>query len=127
MDDHQAEIDREVAELMAVKPALFHPKARDEIRAFPEGVRRELGKAILDLQKGHALSLPLSRPMPSIAAGVEELRMRDRAGIYRTLYYAKSDRGVLIFYAFVKKTQKTSLQDIGLGRKRIKEMLDEKV
>jgi len=110
-----------------VKPALFHPKARDKIRAFPEGVRRELGKAILDLQKGHALSLPLSRPMPSIAAGVEELRMRDRAGIYRTLYYTKSDRGVLIFHAFVKKTHKTSLQDIGLGRKRMKEMLDEKI
>ena len=53
--------------------------------------------------------------------------MRDRAGIYRTLYYTQSDRGVLIFHAFVKKTQKTSLQDIGLGRKRIKEMLDEKV
>ena len=109
-----------------MKPALFHPKARTEIRAFPEEIRKEIGKAILDLQKGHSLSMPLSRPIPSVAPGVEELRIRDRAGSYRTFYYTKSNRGVLIFHAFVKKTQKTPLHEIELGRKRIKEMLDEK-
>jgi len=35
-----------------VKSAVFHPKARDAIRKFPEDVRRELGKVIFDLQKG---------------------------------------------------------------------------
>jgi phage-related protein len=40
-----------------VKPAVFHPKARDAIRSFPEDVRRELGKVILDLQKGEKLSM----------------------------------------------------------------------
>ncbi|MGH7965047.1 MAG: hypothetical protein ACRERD_25090 [Candidatus Binatia bacterium] len=33
---------------------------------------------------------------------------------------------MLIFHSFVKKTQQTPLQDIVLGRKRLKEMLDEK-
>jgi phage-related protein len=110
-----------------VKLALFHPKARGEIKAFPEEVRKELGKAILDLQKGHTLGMPLSRPMPSVALDVEELRIRDRVGIYRTFYFKKSARGVLIFHAFVKKTQKTPMQDVELGRKRLKEMLDEKI
>ena len=64
--------------------------------------------------------------MPTVASGVEELRMRDRTGIYRTFYFTKSLRGILLFHAFVKKTQKTSLHDIELGRKRLKEMLDEK-
>jgi len=108
-----------------VQPALFHPKAREVIKTFPEEVRKELGKAILDLQKGHTLGMPLSRPMPSVALGVEELRMRDRAGIYRAFYFQKSSRGILIFHAFVKKTQKTSAQDINLGRKRLQELLDE--
>ena len=71
-------------------PAVFHPKARDAIREFPEDVRRELGKAIFDLQKGEKLSMPLSRPMASVAAGVEELRVRDRSGAYRVFYYAKT-------------------------------------
>jgi phage-related protein len=64
-----------------VKPAVFHPKARDLIREFPEDVRRELGKAIFDLQKGSKLTLPLSRPMSSVGPGVEELRIKDRSGV----------------------------------------------
>jgi len=66
-----------------VKTAVFHPKARDAIRDFPEELRREFGKVIFDLQKGEKLSMPLSRPMSSVASGVEELRVRDRSGAYR--------------------------------------------
>lgn len=66
-----------------MKPALIHPKARAVLRSFPEEVRREIGKAIFDLQKGAKLSMPLSRPMPSVAAGVEELCMKDRSAAYR--------------------------------------------
>jgi len=40
--------------------------------------------------------------MPSVAVGVEELRIRDQAGIYRTFYFKKSKRGILILHAFVK-------------------------
>jgi hypothetical protein len=52
-----------------VKPAIFHPAARETIRSFPVEVRKELGKAIYDLQRGETLSLPLSRPMASVAPG----------------------------------------------------------
>jgi phage-related protein len=110
-----------------VKPALFHPQARAQLQTFPEEVKKELGKAILDLQKGRSLGMPLARPMSSVAPGVGELRIRDRAGIYRAFYYAKAARGVLIFHAFVKKTQKTTPQDLALGRRRLREMLNEEV
>jgi phage-related protein len=109
-----------------VKPAVFHLKARDAIRDFPENVRREFGKVIFDLQKGSVLSMPLSRAMPSVAPGVEELRVIDRSGAYRVFYYARLADSVLIFHAFTKKTQKTPKQEIALARKRLKEMLDEK-
>jgi len=108
-----------------VRPAIFHPAAREAIRGFPVVVRRELGKAILDLQKGHVLAMPLSRPMPAVALGVEELRIRDPAGIYRTLYYKKSRRGILVLHAFVKKTPHTPKREVDLARRRLKEMLDE--
>jgi phage-related protein len=71
--------------------------------------------------------MPLSRPTPSVAPGIEELRIRDRAGIYRAFYYARSSRGVLVVHAFVKKTQATPQQDVELARKRLKELLDEEV
>jgi len=110
-----------------MKVAIFHPKARHDISAFPDEVKRELGKAIFDLQKGSSLGMPLSRPMPSVALGVEELRVQDASGIYRTFYYKKSKQGILILHAFVKKAQKTPQHEIDIARKRLKEMLNEEV
>ena len=78
-----------------MKPALFHPKARAVLKGFPDDVRREIGKAIFDLQKGTKLSMPLSRPMPSVAAGVEELRMKDRSGAYCGLLLHQTGDGGL--------------------------------
>ena len=95
------------------------------MRSFPEDVRRELGKAIFDLQKGAKISMPLSRPMPSVAAGVEELRVKDHTGAYRVFYYLRLADSVLICHAFAKKTEKTPTHEIALARRRLKEMLDE--
>jgi phage-related protein len=107
-----------------VKPAIFHPSARAAIRLFPEDVRREFGKAIFDLQKGEILSMPLSRGMPSLSPGAAALRIRDRSGS-RAFYYTRSARGILVFHAFVKRTQTTPKSEMELGKKRLKELLNE--
>ena len=108
-----------------MKAAIFHPAARESIRAFPVDGRKELGKAIYDLQRGETLSMPLSRPMVSVAPGAAELRTRDRAGIYRVFYYVKSVRGILIFHAFQKRDRATPVQEIEIGKKRLREFLNE--
>jgi phage-related protein len=110
-----------------VKAAVFHPAAPAAIRLFPRDVRRELGKAIFDLQRGQVLAMPLSLPMPSIARGAAELRIRDRTGAYRAFYYTRSPRGVLVFHAFVKKTQATPKRELDLGTKRLRELLHEEI
>jgi phage-related protein len=110
-----------------VKPAVFHPKARAVIQEFPEEVRRELGKAIFDLQKGEKLGMPLSRTMSAVGVGVEELRVKDRSGIYRVFCYARLVDRIVIFHAFIKKTQQTPKHEIDLGRKRLKELIDETI
>jgi len=69
--------------------------------------------------------MPNSRPMPGVAPGVAELRVRGEDGGYRAFYYTASPRGVLVFHAFVKKTQRTPPLEIELGRKRFKEIHDE--
>lgn len=108
-----------------MKLAIFHPRAREIIQTIPEDVRRELGKAIFDLQKGNTLGMPLSRPMSSIALGAHELRVKDSTGAYRVFYFLKSVQGIFIFHAFTKKTQKTPEHELALGKKRLKEMLYE--
>ncbi len=110
-----------------MKAAIFHPAARAAIRSFPEDVRQEIGKVIYDLQKGEVLTMPLSRPMPSIEPGAAELRIRDRSGIYRAFYYSRSPRGILVFHAFVKKSRTTPVRELDLGKKRLKELLHEEV
>lgn len=69
------------------------------------------------------LAMPVSRAMPTLGVGAAELRIRDAGGIYRAFYVTKVADAVLIFHAFVKKTQKTPDREIELGKKRLKEML----
>ena len=62
--------------------------------------------------------------MPTVAPGVSELRIRGADGIFRVFYYTESRTGVLVFHAFVKKTEQTVPLEIELARKRLKELLD---
>jgi phage-related protein len=62
--------------------------------------------------------------MPEVAPGVSELRVRGEDGIYRAFYYTASPEGILVFHAFLKKTQRTPPLEIDLARKRLKELLD---
>ncbi len=69
--------------------------------------------------------MPLSRPMPSVAPGVSELRLHGEDGQYRAFYFTASAKGILVAHAFVKKTERTPASEIKLARKRLKEMQDE--
>jgi phage-related protein len=62
--------------------------------------------------------------MPGVAAGVSELRVGVADGSFRAFYYTASSRGVLVFHAFVKKTQRTPRPEIEAARKRLKELFD---
>ena len=66
--------------------------------------------------------MPLSRPMPEVASGVAELRLRDASGAFRVFYIAKLGPSILVFHAFTKKTQKTPSREIALAQCRLKEM-----
>ena len=105
-----------------MKAVIFHEKARESIRAFPRDIRDRLGKALFLLQAGEQLGMPLSRPMPSVAIGVSELRLHRKDGQFRTFYFVQDARGILVFHAFTKKTQKTPESEIRIARKRLKEI-----
>jgi phage-related protein len=60
------------------------------------------------------------KPMASVGAGVREIRVRDAAGIFRTIYLASRPEAVYVLHCFQKKTQQTEQHDIELARKRLK-------
>lgn len=76
------------------------------------------------MQMGERIPMPNSRPMPAVAAGVSELRVRGEDGNFRVFYYVAAPQGVLVFHAFAKKTQRTPPLEIDLARKHLKELLD---
>jgi phage-related protein len=109
---------------VAFHEAIFHPAALTAIRSFPKVVKQELGETVLKIQWGATIGMPLSRPMPDVAPGASELRIRDRSGIYRAFYLRRSSTGaVIVFHAFQKKTQKTPRREMELGKKRLREVL----
>jgi phage-related protein len=108
-----------------LRPVLFHYRAKEEVRALPTDVRVKLGSALMALQRGFNLAMPLSRPMPAVRAGVDEFRLRGESGHYRVFYYRKSAAGVLVLRAFQKKTPETPRTEIELARRRLTEMLNE--
>ena len=99
-----------------MKSVDFHPAVLKALQNFPVPVKKELGKAIRDLQKDEKLSMPLSKPMKSVGKGVEELRVKDASGIYRAFYLARLKDRVVVFHAFMKKTQKTRKKTKGASR-----------
>ena len=50
-----------------------------------------------------------------------EMRLRGADGIARTIYFAASDRRLVVLHAFGKRTQKTPKRAIDLAKKRMRE------
>jgi len=100
----------------------FHPRVRDEIEGWPVGILADYARIVdLLMEFGPDLRMPHSRAM---GGGLFELRPRGREGIGRALYCYLTGRRVVILHAFVKKTQATSERDLGIARKRMKEVQD---
>lgn len=72
---------------------------------------------------GESLGLPVSRPMPVIANGAHELRIKDRSGQYRIFYFTKHKDAVPVFHFLKKKTETTPHHEIGIAQNRLKDML----
>ncbi|MCC5611051.1 type II toxin-antitoxin system RelE/ParE family toxin [Nostoc sp. CHAB 5834] len=86
---------------------------------FSSEARIEAGYLLRRIQQGESISMPHSRPMPSIGDNCHELRIRDKDKTWRIIYLIDVD-AILILDIFPKKTGKTPLQAIERCKKRLK-------
>ncbi|MDY6790768.1 MAG: type II toxin-antitoxin system RelE/ParE family toxin [Thermodesulfobacteriota bacterium] len=86
---------------------------------FSSNARIETGYLLRQIQKGIKLSLPKSRPMPSIGTRCHELRINDENLTWRIMYRIYTD-AILIIDVFEKKTNKTPKSIIAICKQRIK-------
>ena len=106
-----------------MKPVVFRGTSLEALRKFPEQARREAGYQLDKVQSGHD---PTDwKPMPSIGAGVKEIRIGDETGAFRVIYLARLADAIHVLHCFQKKTQQTSKTDIELARKRFKNLMKE--
>lgn len=87
---------------------------------FSRPARIEAGFLLRRLQRGEALSLPHSRPMPSIGIRCHELRIRDRGKAWRIIYRVDSE-AVVILHVFAKKTSATPKRVMKICQRRLED------
>lgn len=105
------------------KAVEFRGSSLDDLRAFPLSVRREAGHQLDQVQNGQE---PDDwKPMNTVGQGVKEVRIRDAAGAFRSVYVAKLADAVYVLHCFQKKTEKTSKTDLDLATKRYRDLLKE--
>lgn len=89
---------------------------------FLDDARKWAGFLFRALQQGRTLTMPDSRPMPSVGERCHELRVPDPQSrvTWRIMYRIDSD-AVVIAEVFAKKTQKTPNEVISRCQKRLRQ------
>jgi phage-related protein len=103
---------------MSDKPLVW---LRGEVRTppFSLAARIEAGVLLRRLQRGENLSLPHSRPMPSIGRRCHELRINDQDKTWRIIYRVDPD-AIVILDVFRKTTPQTPQRVIEACLRRLK-------
>src|SRR5713101_5021259 len=89
-----------------MKPVHFVGTSREDLRELPDSAQETAGFQLFKVQQGKE---PDDwKPMPSVGAGVQEIRVRDERGAYRVFYVAKFEEAVYVLRVFQKRSQKTA-------------------
>ena len=90
--------------------------SREDLRELSEDARETAGHQLFKVQQGKE---PDDwKPMPTVGAGVQEIRVWEERGTYRVLYVAKFEEAVYVLHVFKKRSQKTAKDDIQLAKGR---------
>jgi phage-related protein len=90
---------------------------------FSREARLEAGFLLRRLQHGERLTMPRSRPMPTLGARCHELRIVDATMTWRIIYRADAD-AIVIGEVFAKKTAATPPWVIEVCKRRFREYDD---
>src|SRR6202049_3459120 len=104
------------------KPVRWVGSCREDLKSFPEEVRRRVGGALWDAQLG--LKAPFAKPLRGFGGrGVLEIVDDFDGETYRAVYTVKFAGVIYVLHAFQKKSKKgvaTPKRDIDLIKARLK-------
>jgi len=102
------------------KPIIWIASSREDLKSFPEQVRREIGQALYAAQQGE--TDPAAKPLKGFGgARVMEIVDRHDTNTYRAVYTVQFAGWIYVLHAFQKKSKRgiaTPQKDIDLIRQR---------
>ena len=108
-----------------IRPVIWIGNSLDQVKSFPVAVRKDIGSALFDAQKGN---MPTgAKPFKGVGSGVFELISRFDTNTYRTLYAVQIGTCIYVLHAFQKKSStgiKTPKKDVDLIKQRYKRAVE---
>lgn len=89
---------------------------REWLHSLTKHQRKTIGEDLKTVEIGWPLGMPLVK---SVGKGIWEVRSNFKGGIARVLF-TMHERHMVLLHGFIKKTQKTPLQSLGVAIKRAK-------
>lgn len=102
-------------QVLFFKTSSGHEPVREWLKSLPIEERKALGHDLKTVQYGWPLGMPLIR---KLEPGLWEIRSRLPERVARIIFTVEGNRMVLL-YGFIKKSEKTPLQELGLARQRL--------
>ena len=103
------------------KPIVWMGSSREDLRGFPEQVRRDIGQALYAAQQGE--TDPAAKPLKGFGgADVMEIVDRHDTNTYRAVYTVRFAGRIYVLHAFQKKSKKgiaTPQKDVDVIRQRL--------
>ncbi|MBI5193857.1 MAG: type II toxin-antitoxin system RelE/ParE family toxin [Nitrospirae bacterium] len=95
--------------------------AKGFLDSLSESARAKVVKSIeMLVEYGVLLKEPYTR---QIRGKMRELRIKDSQGAIRVLYFTYTGKRFILLHGFIKKTEKTPVQDIVLAEKRMNDFI----
>lgn len=97
-------------------------QAKRELRDAPPDVIQDVFALFDDLAAGKMLTMPVSRPLPSIAKGLHELRLSGERGEFRVFYVIRVGEAIYVIHATEKKKNELDRKTAELLKLRIRSL-----
>ncbi len=103
------------------KVKILNDNVEREILALPKDMRSRLTRFIQIIIEHGFEALP-REATKHLEGKLWELRIKGKDGISRVIYVTATEKQVILLRAFVKKSQKTPINELEIARNRIKEL-----
>lgn len=100
--------------------------SRKQVRSFPREVRKRIGDALYDAQKGS--KSPMAKAFKGGGGGIFEIAIRFDKEAYRAVYAVQIGKMIYVLHAFHKKSKqgiKTPRKEVEMIEQRYKQALSE--